>query len=356
MHEHRARSAMDHELSRRAWLLIGMAGLAGCAGEDPADDETDETPANGDDTTDGGDDDGSDGTPTNGDATDDDTMNTATNGDDPTEGVQPDDDALLGAVDTFWDALVTGDRATADDVVGTESPLREASWWDDAWEDLTELGIEVAVLDREIVEGTDDRYVVQQRAEWDVPGEPPGIGTDEFTLRVEDESVVVWAFEEEGWEEVEEDEPSRLIALEVADELADDLALEPAGTISADSLMRVDGVPTLVLDPVGEPLYNAAARTRFDAFLEITNEGKTSIDRLVRTLSVTGTANDDAHEAAIGFIRAGDVVPLDGVANLLEDSLDPSETATTGLELDLMDSGISDIEAGATMAIELRRD
>lgn len=293
----------------------------------------------------------SDDTTTNGDDSDNGADGSADDASEQSDG----EDEALEVLDAFWEALISGDRETGQSVVSEEAPLREESWWDEPWEDLAEQGIDVDVIDREVVDASDERYVVVRQIEWDVPGEPPEIVTDEVILRVEDEGTFVWDMDEVESETVHEGESTRLITLDVAADLDAELAFELSETVIEGALMEIDGVPTIVLDPHGDPFYNADARSRFDAFLIITNAGDTSIDRLVADMSVSGTENDDAHEAAIRFIRNGDAVPLDGEANVLAQSLKPDESATLGLELDLMDSGISDIEEEATMEIVFKR-
>ncbi|WP_336037437.1 hypothetical protein [Halobacterium yunchengense] len=97
-----------------------------------------------------------------------------------------------------WQAWEDGDAAAYRATFHAESPARDASYWSDDqyWEDFgPDDGVEVAHVGNEVVEGGDDRAVVEEVYRRDAPDSEPEDVTSNVELRTEDGAWKVWTIE-----------------------------------------------------------------------------------------------------------------------------------------------------------------
>lgn len=355
----RSAASERSEVTRRRILAItvGIVGLAGCAGDEadtPHDDDEDADSAGPDE---GDDEDGTTEADDDREATTDDVDDEADGDSDPRDDTADDesiDEAVGHTLDTYWATLRDGDAETFRSQVHEDSPLRDESWWEDDeyWEELDAVvEFDVSPIDRTIVDQTETEVVVLEETAVTLPDEPDGVATIEFTLRLEDDAWLLYDVEEVAWDEDRDADAERVIEIDVSGDAAAFLGVAPAEQIDDRYVTKTDEGSAIVLDPDGKPLYNENARTRFDAFLVLENHGSKAVETLVPELTVTGTADDAAHERAITFLIDDEPVALDGETDLLVEALDPGEVLSVGLELDLLDSGIEDIEPQADMRL-----
>lgn len=125
-----------------------------------------------------------------------------------------------------------------------------------------------------------------------------------------------------------------------------------------------DGTIQINLDensPGGGDGINRNARSRFENLVEVTNNGTQNVGTLELEIEVSETDDNDGHEDAFK-IAVGDetldptsddpVGILDAGEN--ESPLEPGESATFGVEIDLLiEDGIDDIEEGAVFTLTI---
>lgn len=101
---------------------------------------------------------------------------------------------------------------------------------------------------------------------------------------------------------------------------------------------------------------NQNARSRFEELVQVTNNGADTVDTLTFSFEVTGTSSDSDHEDALS-ITYGDENLADGDNILSGDYADTDlttgDSVAFGMEVDLLDSGISDISDDAEIALTI---
>ncbi len=112
---------------------------------------------------------------------------------------------------------------------------------------------------------------------------------------------------------------------------------------------------------------NRSAITTFDNLVTMTNNGTQDISSIEFDFDVTGTGDDTAHEAALAIRMdgqtfgdgspgtgdiSGDVTLAGGDANLLE----TGESVNFGIQVDLLNHGITDFEASAEVTLTITVD
>jgi len=104
---------------------------------------------------------------------------------------------------------------------------------------------------------------------------------------------------------------------------------------------------------------NQNARSRFEGLVQVTNNGADEINSLTFSFDVTGTDSNDDHEAALSITHGDDT--LEDGDNILSDdyadsTLGTGESVDFGIEIDLLDSGISDISDDAEINLTITAD
>ena len=135
-------------------------------------------------------------------------------------------------------------------------------------------------------------------------------------------------------------ESGRYLALRTSDTSDGELAFESAD--SEPLLHKDDGTPVIVYT------YNRNARMRITEAVSIVNDGDEPLTSLQPTISVSGTSSDGSHAEV--FSITVDETPADGddLLSLTDrDTLAPGESISVGLEIDLIDGPIEELEIGA---------
>lgn len=116
--------------------------------------------------------------------------------------------------------------------------------------------------------------------------------------------------------------------------------------------------PAIIFNPDGTPIYEKQARTDWTSVLRVENRGSSEFTAVFVDLSVDGTTDDEAHEAAISVLAGGEELPATGDVNLLKslgmDKFGPGDSITIGLRLDLRNPFLDDIESSADMELAVR--
>jgi hypothetical protein len=101
---------------------------------------------------------------------------------------------------------------------------------------------------------------------------------------------------------------------------------------------------------------NQDARSRFEDIVRAANNGADDVDTLTFSFGITGTSDDSAHEDALS-ITYGSQNLGDGDnilhTNYADTTLTPGDSVDWGVEIDLLDSGISDFESSATTTLTI---
>ena len=148
-------------------------------------------------------------------------------------------------------------------------------------------------------------------------------------------------------DEAGDDEPARTVPLLIEGDEDVELHFEPANQHMDWLVADKAGTPTIVFDPEGQPRYNTQAVTTWNDALTITNQGDESISSLTATFSATQTVDDAGHEAAVSVLVDGTAADGGDLVDLAEQhSLEPGDSLLLGLELDLVDSPLDDIDPG----------
>ncbi|MGQ4554362.1 hypothetical protein [Halobellus sp. GM3] len=152
-------------------------------------------------------------------------------------------------------------------------------------------------------------------------------------------------------------EAQRTVSVSTAGDANAFLALTPA---RGDSAYVDDSGDTIQINLDGTDSNNGAAsglnqnaRTRFENLVQVANNGTQDVASLTFTFSVTGTNNDSGHEAALKITSGSTTIDADGSTNLLDSDLTPGNSVTFGVEVDLLDSGISDISDSAEIDLTI---
>lgn len=159
-------------------------------------------------------------------------------------------------------------------------------------------------------------------------------------------------------------EAERTVSVETAGDADAFLALTPArgdGAFVDDSgdtvEINLDGTDSENDNADG---LNQNAVTRFENLVDVQNNGTQDVGTLELEIEVTGINDDGAHEDAFK-ITVGDTTldPTNGnpVGILGEgtnsDPLTPGETATFGIEIDLLNEGITEIDEDAEFTLTI---
>ncbi len=159
-------------------------------------------------------------------------------------------------------------------------------------------------------------------------------------------------------------EAERTVSVETAGDADAFLALTPArgdGAFVDDSgdtiEINLDGTDSENDNADG---LNQNAVTRFENLVDVQNNGTQDVGTLELEIEVTGSNDDGAHEDAFK-ITVGDTTldPTNGnpVGILGEgtnpDQLTPGETATFGVEIDLLNEGITEIDEDAEFTLTI---
>jgi len=154
----------------------------------------------------------------------------------------------------------------------------------------------------------------------------------------------------------------RTVNVETAGDASAALALEPA---RGDGAYVDDTSETIEINLDGSSNssgINQNARTRFENLVTVTNNGTQTVTSLTFTIDVTNSSDDTAHEGALSITSGDATTSGDGSTNLLtsssagdagNDKLTSGESLPFGIEVDLLDSGISDFESAADVTLTI---
>lgn len=155
----------------------------------------------------------------------------------------------------------------------------------------------------------------------------------------------------------------RTVNVETAGDASAALALSPARDDEA-YVEQTDGTIEINLDGSDSNAsgLNQSARTRFENLVTVTNNGTQAITTLNFEFDVTNSSDDTAHENALSITSGDTTISADGSANLLVDSdegsagsdeLTSGQSMPFGVEVDLLDSGISDFDSAADVTLTI---
>ncbi|TKX72731.1 hypothetical protein EXE46_15535 [Halorubrum sp. GN11_10-6_MGM] len=108
---------------------------------------------------------------------------------------------------------------------------------------------------------------------------------------------------------------------------------------------------------------NENARTRFENLVDITNNGTQNVDKIafeVEETALSDSTESGNHEEAFKIVTGGDTLnPLSGSevdlfsSNDVSGPLTPGGTTTFGVEIDLLDSSITEIDSSASFTLTI---
>jgi hypothetical protein len=103
---------------------------------------------------------------------------------------------------------------------------------------------------------------------------------------------------------------------------------------------------------------NQNALTRFENLVDVTNNGSQSVDTLTFEFEVTGTNANSDHEDAMKITQGSNTLGANGTDNFLSSSyadttLGTGDSVSFGIEVDLLNSGISDISDDAEAVLTI---
>ncbi len=158
-------------------------------------------------------------------------------------------------------------------------------------------------------------------------------------------------------------EAERTVSVETAGDANALLSFTPARDDEA-YVAQTDGTIEINLDgsDTNAEGLNQNARTRFENLVDVTNQGMDVVGELTFEFDVTNSGADADHEAALRITSGDATIDADGSTNLIEESseadadedeLDAGETMPFGLEVDLLESSIDDIDEDAEITLTI---
>lgn len=148
-------------------------------------------------------------------------------------------------------------------------------------------------------------------------------------------------------------EAERTVTVETAGDANAFLAFSAAGN-NNPYVNETDGTVEINLDGNSNASgLNQNAVTTFEELVQVANNGTQDVTDLSFSIDVTSSSNDSAHENAFSIFYDGGTVAADGTTNVLSSDLTAGNNLTFGIEIDLLNGSISEIDTNAEFTLTI---